>query len=326
MRRCLEPVDLMVVVGVCATAIAAHFFFIAANGTLQRAVRGSETVSQSPNIMQAMEWLQPALGQALTQDTSLTREASQKIMEAAMQLNRAIVAVELTKASDSVWLEQIRLEAVRATSEHTARVQYVLGRSIVDFTTRGVRTGPSILPDYSRRMIDRTRARGERLEAQFRDTEQSRLGREIMFVTQQLQRLREQVQQRLGQSIVALTATQHRYQVEFATLQEQIGAIAVASARTEIRSELLERLAAASYPRAETSTFAAPRSWPDVPVSLMFTAVGMLTAIFLVGLRLAFGSPEQSEEQMRKAEREPTEIGPEKMEDRPELIRYRKSA
>ncbi len=62
MRRTLEPVDLMVVIGLCATLLGGYAVFISANGTLEAA--GPETVSlnHSTGIMAGMEWVQPALG------------------------------------------------------------------------------------------------------------------------------------------------------------------------------------------------------------------------------------------------------------------------
>jgi hypothetical protein len=330
MRRCFEPVDLMVLVGVCATVLAAHLFFAASNGTLQSTVSHGDGVS-STSIVDAMEWIQPALGQAIMQDAVLAQEASGKIVDAAMQLNRAIVAGELAEASSSVWLDRLRSRAARAEAEHAATVQFVQGRKIVEFTKRGLRTGAltadGLTAAYNRRMIDLTQATGQRMEAQFRGTQQTNLGGEIVSAIQQLDTLRAQTQQRLGRTIVAMSSVQDRYGSAFGALQEQLGAIAFASAGTELRADLFDRLPAADYPTAERATFVPPRSWAAIPFGMLLAATVALMALFVMGLRIAAGRPEDEVAEDARAERLAAgrhvrvDIGPDLM---PES--YRKSA
>jgi hypothetical protein len=330
MRRCLEPVDVMVLIGLCATAAAAHLFFAVSNGTLQAGVSHPEGVGISTSILESMKWVQPALGQAIVQDAVLEREASRKIIDSAMQLNRAIIAGELADASSSVWLERLRAQATRAQAEHAARVQFVLGRSIVEFTKRGVRIGAlptdQTTSDYNRRMIDLVQATRARMEAKFHETHQPSLGNDIVLGSQQLDRLRVQIQQRLGHAIVAVTTVQHRYHTELEALQEQIGALAVAAATTELRAELFDRLAAAAYPRTDMPRFAGPRSWPDVPFGILLAATGVLIGIFLIGLRLTAGGPE--EDMAGEGPKEKGEAGRHVRDVRLEQMRedYRKSA
>jgi hypothetical protein len=58
MRRTLEPIDLMVVIGVCANVLGGSFLFMSTSGAFEVAappVVAVETVSER-------EWVQPVLG------------------------------------------------------------------------------------------------------------------------------------------------------------------------------------------------------------------------------------------------------------------------
>jgi hypothetical protein len=327
MRRCFEPVDLMVVVGVCATALAAYLFFAASNGMLPSTVSGDGLASTGS--VDAMGWIQPALGQAIMQDAVLEQQASQRIVDAAMQLNRAIVATDLAEASSSIWLDRLRSKAARAEAEHAASVQFVQGRRILEFTKRGLRTGvltaDGLTAGYNRRMIAVTQASGQRMESQFREAQQSNLGREIVSGIQQRDTVRAQMQQRLGRSIVAVTSVQERYGSAFSALQEQLGAMtlatAFASAEPELRTDLFGPRAT-----AERATFVPPRSWAAIPFSMLLAATAVLMALFVMGLRIA-GRPE--DEMAEDVPEERPEVGRRvRVDTRPDLMReeYRKSA
>src|SRR5687768_5037962 len=91
MTRRIEPIDLMVAVGVFATVIGGYFFFMAANGTLEAGQPQGATVQQTTSEigpMAAMEWVQPALGQALVQNYLVDQAIMADVEAAAKELNR----------------------------------------------------------------------------------------------------------------------------------------------------------------------------------------------------------------------------------------------
>jgi hypothetical protein len=68
----------------------------------------------------------------------LKQNYAKTVTSAAKALNRATLAGQ-AEGIDPV--EMVIAHASAAEADHAARVQWVLGRPIVDFTARGVRTG-----------------------------------------------------------------------------------------------------------------------------------------------------------------------------------------
>ena len=93
MKRNLEPVDLMVAVGVFATLLGGALLFMATDGPIQTATPEGAPVNRSPDIMVAMQWVQPALGQGIVDDYLLRSKASEEMAGAAMTLNRSVMSV-----------------------------------------------------------------------------------------------------------------------------------------------------------------------------------------------------------------------------------------
>jgi hypothetical protein len=102
-------------------------------------------------------------------------------------------------------------EAATVPADHMVRVQYVMGRAIVYFTARGIRSGvlsaDQYCSDYNTRMIRATEASGQRLDHEFASTWQATLGREIVDAIQDYSRQAGAIQERLGTAILHLTQT-----------------------------------------------------------------------------------------------------------------------
>jgi hypothetical protein len=304
MRRRFEPIDLMVAVGVCATIVCGYVMFLSANGQLKGAAPQSMGTT---DITDAMSLVQPALGQAIVEDVLLEQRASRDISAAAMQLSQAIIARQRFDMGSVGRTDDIINQAAKAEAEHLARVQYVLGRSIVGFTTRGIRSGALSARDassgFNRRMIETTQGAGAKLDEQFRQTHQTNLGRDILLASQDRMRLAERIQQRLGTTIVAIASVQDRYQQGLQALQEQLASTAIAAIKTQDRDTLLARLAEADFSGASASLPAAEiRSWPEVPMGVLFAVCGALIGVFVLGMVLPVGRPEveaMAEEEVR---------------------------
>jgi hypothetical protein len=289
MKRCLEPVDLMVVLGLCATVFGAYFMFMSSNGLLRAGVPPTPAVVSGPvTIMDAMDWVQPALGEAIVQDAIREHRLSQELSDSALRLSQAIIAA--MRVEPSSVFERIREQARRTEDTQSARVEYVSGRTIVEGTTRGLRTGALSVHQldgrYNERLIRTAGSTRARMETAFRDIWQPSLGHAIVQASIDRGRLHERTQQKLGETIRDLTLVQERFRESQEALQGQLAALVIAAVTTEMRAELFNRLAAAEFPRSATLPFSAPVTWPSVPAGLVVAATGLLVMIFLVGMRL----------------------------------------
>src|SRR5436853_4402020 len=230
MKRTFEPVDLMVLVGVCATVLAGYLLYMATNGTIGAGAATTVPVSmgQTADIMDAMEWVQPALGQAIVDDQLLGREVPSETSAAAAEFNRATMIGHLLQNSSFEHFQSIRTHATDVEADHAARVQFVLGRSIVGFTARGVRTGV-LSPDrlsgeYNRLMIAFTEATGHQMDEEFQNNHQANLGWAIVTAGQERARIVDRTQERTGTAVARATKTQEGYQEAEAAMQGETAA------------------------------------------------------------------------------------------------------
>lgn len=299
MKRTLEPVDVMVGIGLCATIAAGYLLFMSTNGTLGAATL--ESISQlsmgstggASHLMDGMFWVQPALGQAIVEDYLLSRDASSRTATAVEALNRATMTDHYLKTSPLGYLDQIKASAAAGESDHGARVQFVMGRAIVNFTARGIRTGVlSPAPDlgkdygeYNRRMIGIVEAAGKKMDEVFQNHHQTALGHAIMMATRDHLEFLVQSQQRMGSAIVRVAKIQSEYRDAMAGLQEQLAAAALASIHTEEIADRFDRLASAERSgQSQPVAFSEPRSWPETPIGVLFAASLALIGVFCVGL------------------------------------------
>lgn len=289
MRRTFEPVDLMVVIGVCATVLGGYLLYMATNGTIEAATPVPASIGRTADIMDAMEWVQPALGQAIVDDYLLGREVSSQNIAAAGEFNRVTMIGHRLQNSPFGHFEGIRTHATDVEADHVARIQFVLGRSIVDFTARGVRTG-ALSPDrlsgeYNRLMIGFAEATGHQMDEEFQNNHQVNLGWAIMTASQDRARIADRNQERIGSAVVRVAQLQNGYQEAEGAMQGQIAALAIATIHTEMQADRFARLAAADFtaqqqPLRQTE----PRSWPEIPIGVLFAASTGLIGLFLAGL------------------------------------------
>ncbi len=291
MRRTLEPVDLMVVIGLCATLLGGYAVFISANGTLEAA--GPETVSlnHSTGIMAGMEWVQPALGQAIVEGYLLDRAAAENLSTAVSDLNRATMTQHWLSTDRFRHINAIRSHAAAVAADEAGRIQAVMGRAIVNFTQRGVRSGV-LSPaqhesEFNKRMIRRTQAMGARMDEEFQSGWQPYLGQLIMTASRHRAGAVERTQEQIGAAVVQVAKVQTGYDEARAVNQGQIASAAIAAIRTELRADLFAQLDAAEPLARRTGVpVTEPRSWPEIPVGYLFAASIGLIGLFLAGLLL----------------------------------------
>lgn len=294
MKRHLEPVDLMVAVGVLATVIGAYALFWATSGALQAALPEPVAMTPETGIMDAIAWVQPTLGQAIVDDAVMQREASWTTTKAVRKLNQATMADHWLQASPFGYVDQIGAYAAAVEAGHAARVQFVMGRAITNFTARGVRSGvlsPSTIDgEYNRTMIALAESRGRQIDKAFQDGWQSSLGRTILAAGQDYLQFSGLSQGRVGQSVVGLVLVQDTYHSRINGMQEQLASVALASIQAEQITNWFARRASANLGATRTGyPLTEPKSWPDVPLGILFAASAALIGIFFVGISVPTG-------------------------------------
>ena len=172
-----NSIDIIVGVGMCAIVFGALLFFVAANGTLQTAIPQPISIEQPGDIQLGMTWLQPALGQTIVEHSIFERHANHVMAQSASEWNRTTIAHHELQSLPGGPFGAVIRQAATVPADHMARVQGVMGRAIVNFTQRGIRSGmlsaDQYLSDYNSGMIRATEARGQRLDHHFASTWQA---------------------------------------------------------------------------------------------------------------------------------------------------------
>jgi hypothetical protein len=298
MERHYDVNDLAVAIGLAATVFSGYLLMTAANGTFQTASPQPETTSPPPGILASMVWLQPALGQAIVEESVLERDGSRAITESATNLSRSLVAQHRFDTSPRNLSQIVEDKAARMKTDHEGRVQTVMGRAIVNFSQRGWRSGimsPGFEPsDFNKRMIHATETLGQRLDGEFSSVWQPTLGRTIVDTSRELTALAAHIQERTGQAVVQVTQAQMRYEDAQAANQYQLAGVLTAIRKTQQLAEQFERLAMADGRTGDrTARLAEPRSWPEIPVGYFIAACAALLGIFGGGLAFRSGRAEE---------------------------------
>jgi hypothetical protein len=287
-----NTVDIIVGVGMCAIVFGALLFFFAANGTYQVAIPQPSMITQPNDTQLGMTWLQPALGQAIIDQALFERRANQLMAQSASEWNQATLAHQEFQSLPGGPLGAVMLQGSTVPADHMARVQYVMGKAIVNFTTRGIRSGvlsaEQYLSDYNTSMIRAIEASRQRLDHEFASTWQATLGHRIVEATQDYNRQAGAIQERLGTAILHLTQAQTGSEEVRAAQQQQLASLVVAAIRTEELTDRLTLLAAIESLPEDTTAVAStePASWPEIPMGYLIVAGLMLVTVFFGGLSL----------------------------------------
>jgi hypothetical protein len=240
-------------------------------------------------------WLQPALGRAIVDRTVLQQRTDQITASATAEWNQAMMAYRYLRAIPGGPFAFIVDRAATVPNDHAARIQAVMGRSIVNFTQRGIRSGvlsaDLYLSDYNQGMIAAADARARRMHDEFATTWQSVLGRWIVDVSRESLRRTAEVQERLGTAIVHVTQARMSLEEAWAANQYQLGSLMAAVDRTAPDDGGLI-VAAADTSRSQVAPSRGVSLIPDIPVAYLLTAAMLLCGVFFGGLVLSAASRE----------------------------------
>jgi hypothetical protein len=292
MQREYELIDVIVAVGVCATIVAGGMFFLAADGAISVTRSGAQTSELTVAQADGMQWLQPVLGLAIVDQVLLDRRHAKNISAVGAHLHGLRDERSRWQNSPFGYLESIKTSAGRAEADHAAGVQAVMGRSIVNATARGVRSGvlspDGAGADYNARLTGVASAQGRRMDASFVADWQPNLGRAIVSASQNDTKVSALRQERLGAAIVRLSAAHAAYDASRAAIQEQLGGAAVVATRTESDAMLLPQ---GPPVQSAAATAAVRLRWPVLPLSTMIVASIILLSLFAAGLLLSPALP-----------------------------------
>lgn len=293
-----STVDIIVGVGMCAIIFGALLFFMAANGTYQAAIPQPLAIAEPVDIELGMILLQPVLGQAIVDQVLFERRANQAVAQSVSEWNRATLAHHEFQSLSGGPFGGVMRQAATVPADHMARVQGVMGRAIVNFTQRGIRSGvlsaDQYLSDFNAGMIRATETRGQLLDRNFASTWQATLGRGIVDAIQSFRKRAGAIQEQLGTAILHVTQAQTGSEAVRAAQQGQLASLLVAAIRTEALADRLTLLAAIeSFPEDTAVAFTEPVSWPEIPMGYLIAAGFMLAAVFFGGLSLSARSRER---------------------------------
>jgi len=291
MGRKYDLIDVMAAIGLVATLFGGYLLVTAADGFWQAPIAPTmqaTIVASDPSA--GMQYLQPVLGHAIVQDLLLDREAGSALSASAMELNRAVSESELMSTTLLSPLVLAELHAFGQEADHRARMQYVMGKAVVNQTRRGISSGilsaDQYAGDFNTNLIRTAELTGQRMHDQFEATRQAAIGRSIVDAIQDEDRMTSAVQERIGRAVVQVTQAQENYAEAKADRQIQLASATVAAMRTDA---LMDRLALLENMSAERTVVANHRSASaDVSRgSLILACVGLI-ALFVGGL--AFSS------------------------------------
>lgn len=292
-----NTLDIIVGVGMCAIVFGAMLFFVAASGTFLVGGPQSAAIEGSALPSTSAAWLQPALGQAIVERALLQQRTDQITASATSEWNQALQAYRSLQAIPGGPFGFVMHRATAIPSEHLARVEAVMGRSIVNFTRRGIRSGvlsaDLYLSDYNRNMIEATGAMGERMRHNFAATWQPTLGQWIVDVSGEHLRRVAGVQEQLGSAIVHMTLARTMLEGAWSTNQYQLGSLLAAVDRTGTMGDRTVTVASSNVMRPEVSVVSsAIPSIPEVPMGYLIAAAFALCSVFFGGLMLSGASRE----------------------------------
>ena len=289
-------IDIIVGFGMCAIVFGALFLLVATTGTFLVATPAA-MLDQSSDPANGMVWLQPALGQAIVERTRLQRQSDRITAQATLEWDQALRAHYSLQSMPGGPFGFIMDRAATMPDDHAARVQAVMGRSIVNGTRRGVHSGvlsaDYYLSDYNREMIGAAERLGGRMHDAFAATWQPLLGRWIVDAGRDYAARSAGVQEQFGVAIVHVAQARTGLEEAWAANQYQLGSLLAAVDRTATMTEPADQIMVASTtPMAATMVPEPAMAWPGIPLGYLFAAMIGMALVFFSGLRLSAMSRE----------------------------------
>ena len=307
MKRNLEVIDILVAIGMVATLLGGYLLFMASYGGAFAVATPNTPVNNPPIQLMLQSMLQPSMGQAIVGQAMLEDQFASDVIRGSSKLYKATLAAGHHPIGG---LDTIETRAAKFEADHAGRVQFVMGRTIVNLTSQGMRAGvisaDNLSNRFNERLIATAKSLGDLLESQFAKNWQARLGHWIVEAGKRENRYAGHIQERIGQATVGLATTQNDYLTKRTEHQIQFNALVTASARTDAQSYPLARLVGAdmnlqralgvtSMPEIE---IVEAGTLPEVPFGYLIAAFSALIVIFIAGFMFPSGHRETEAKDM----------------------------
>ncbi|MFO0700353.1 MAG: hypothetical protein U0236_14100 [Nitrospira sp.] len=291
-----NTIDIIVGIGMCAILFGALLIFLAVNGTYQAALPQALTEERSAGMESGQHALQLALGQAIVDHALIERQVNQILVQSVSEWNQVTMIQHDWQSGSSGWLSLVLSQGTTVPAHHLARVQGVMGRAIVNFTKRGVRSGllsaDAYDTRYNMKMIGVIAAQGQRMHDAFTSTWQTMLGHRIVEAAQHDWLRTGAIQERLGSAVVQVAHAQMSIEQRQAAHQEQLASLIVAAVRSERPTDQLVAPSVSGLPERLVMASTEQAAWPEIPMGYLMVAALLLTTVFLAGLSMAAQSRE----------------------------------
>ncbi len=307
MGRKYDVVDVVAAVGLAATLFGGYLLLTAADGFWQPPSPPISVSTSASDISVGIQYLQPVLGQAMVEGFIRDRDAAATLSATSQELDRAVDAYQRLSTTLLSPLALAELTAMGQATDHEARVQYVMGRSIVNATRRGIRSGILSATDYVNGFNDgaiRTaQTLGQYMDEQFNLGRQAMLGRMIVDTVQEEARLDAAAQERIALAVIRQAAAESAYEEATAAGQIQLASATVAAIRSNALEERLDRLAMLDAAAGgETPAVAHSQVTPQIHYGFLMVACLGLIALFVGALSLVRRRAEDDAMPMWKVE------------------------
>jgi hypothetical protein len=134
-------------------------------------------VSRSVDTQVSMRWIQPILGQAIVEDAMIKQQHGNHIADLVATLKHTTLAGHVTQEDYLRTAAATQIESLEA--DHITRVQWILGRLLVTFTSQAFRTGMVTADksghEYNRRIIALVQEAEIKLDDAFKAQQQARV-------------------------------------------------------------------------------------------------------------------------------------------------------
>ena len=201
MDRTFKSIDLTTSVALLATvvAIVLCLFFLFAPATFGKNPP-EPVVSTSVDFQVSLRWIQPILGQAIVEDTLIKQRYRHPIGDLLTAAERKTPPERPTQEEGLGTALAVHLDSLDA--DHSTRVQWLLGRLIVTFTSPRTRSGTVTANDSAReanqRVIALAQETAAKLNDMFKAERRGRLGTTIGTETPAQARLTAGSWERVG--------------------------------------------------------------------------------------------------------------------------------
>jgi hypothetical protein len=182
MDRTFKSIDLTTSVALLATVfgIVLCLFLLFAPATFGKNPP-EPVVNTSVDFQVSLRWIQPLLGQAIVEDTLIKQQYRHSIGDLAATPEHRTLAKHPTQ--EKLFEAAFTAHIDSLETDHSTRVQWVMGRLIVTFTSPRNRTGTAKADDSAReanqRVIALAQETGAKLDDMFKADRRARLGTRI---------------------------------------------------------------------------------------------------------------------------------------------------